>query len=1292
MVDDRSGVTLPGPPTGPGLTAQVLPPWLSYSPVATATYTELVTHTRVIYYPSGTRAPTQSLITTTEVKTSTQFSIHYVPLLYDGPSPPPPLGTLFTTANQASVHSQGQGQPTQNPQPTGSPGQGQAPEHGGVGNGNGTGNGNDSGNGAGGTSTGSGAGQGKGNGSGSGNGQDGNGAQPAGSDPTPFTPNGNASVQPAVFTESITGVIPTASAEAITEGQHAASGVTVFSGASVPYQTASVTVIAGSLYTLATEPSGSTFTLDTGLSTAPPSSATSIPGTAIISSNQPQSSPTSASGAGSVSADGLPGSKMLSRGQIAGIAIGVLVLLVLLVLLAFCCARRRRKRAAYTERDRYMSVARLYAEKEPEGAMAAGQAGPASGGRNGFFRRFGRAGAKGLYAALGAATTGSGRLTAAAVRGGRGSLGSCEWEEDQLTDRSNNSGFHIVGGVQSHERHGHGHGHSAADPFADGVHNIPHASNGNGGGSKSARPTSFTGRIAAAGVASAVGVGALASALGRKASRRKPVPTYTYEDVAERDHDDFDPDAQPISDEVAEKHGLMDDAGEHHYGRHSLPEMAYAPNPYSAGTFRGPYDPALAADAGAAAGGAMLYGIYQQQWTGSNGSGSDHHRPISGDNWTSSAHSHNSSAAHMGSVNDSPVSSRNSRSNTSLPPPPRAPRGLQNVAPAAPEDNASLPQFEGRFGSGDISELAGLAPKGDSESGYSQDKHTSAAATAGASAAGGFALGQLAAGHRDSSGSTYSRGYYPKDSSNGAHEGFASDGTRHSRFLSSNTPLLGPNAARPSAGKSSAPGSAEGHGRLATIASVGEFGERSSMTSPSGPAPSSSNPRTLSMHTQSMQPTQTDQHDRTHDSEFGRPSRDTFGPTGSGRSGEEPAVSGAVGFFGGLAAGWRTLTGSAPQSSQTMRKSLPEARSQQASVHSMSNGDRSGSLHQTGSIVSHESGGSAALVAAPLPVLDGTQSSSGSNARSGYLGSSSEAAVSRSGSASRSAQASSSRGSAAHQRSLRSYLSDGDGSISTGAASYSPSGPTRGAGRNSGLTRSALQPDHYSLESDATSSRATAGESSEHGSMGSSSSKKRPRSNSVDNTRLSNVYEGHEEANDAFADCQHGHYPSRSLGDAVTRQATREAELSASVLLGGADTTSTRPRLLSGPRGLSVGTARMVAPALSTSVSSPSLREIGGQQAQASSSTSSTWRPSPRVATASERAQQAQETLGAHARTARSDVTQGSGSRLRFANPDADPENDVAGAADTAREAEAEEDREHGGTGEHLAWPKFLRF
>lgn len=92
--------TLPQQAPGPGPTAQALPSYLSYSPVATSVFPYTSIITQVVYDPQGSFAPYQTLSTVQGVSTSIDYSVVNVPLLYTGPFPAPDLGTLYTTPGQ----------------------------------------------------------------------------------------------------------------------------------------------------------------------------------------------------------------------------------------------------------------------------------------------------------------------------------------------------------------------------------------------------------------------------------------------------------------------------------------------------------------------------------------------------------------------------------------------------------------------------------------------------------------------------------------------------------------------------------------------------------------------------------------------------------------------------------------------------------------------------------------------------------------------------------------------------------------------------------------------------------------------------------------------------------------------------------------------------------------------------------------------------------------------------------------------------------------------------------------
>ncbi|GAK62880.1 uncharacterized protein PAN0_002d1082 [Moesziomyces antarcticus] len=92
--------TLPQQAPGPGPTAQALPSYLSYSPIATSIFPYTSIITQVVYDPQGGFAPYQTLSTVQGVSTSIDYSVVNVPLLYTGPFPAPDLGTLYTTPGQ----------------------------------------------------------------------------------------------------------------------------------------------------------------------------------------------------------------------------------------------------------------------------------------------------------------------------------------------------------------------------------------------------------------------------------------------------------------------------------------------------------------------------------------------------------------------------------------------------------------------------------------------------------------------------------------------------------------------------------------------------------------------------------------------------------------------------------------------------------------------------------------------------------------------------------------------------------------------------------------------------------------------------------------------------------------------------------------------------------------------------------------------------------------------------------------------------------------------------------------
>ena len=188
---------------------------------------------------------------------------------------------------------------------------------------------------------------------------------------------------------------------------------------------------------------------------------------------------------------------------------------------------------------------------------------------------------------------------------------------------------------------------------------------------------------------------------------------------------------------------------------------------------------------------------------------------------------------------------------------------------------------------------------------------------------------------------------------------------------------------------------------------------------------------------------------------------------------------------------------------------------------------------------------------------------------------------------------------------------------------------------------------------DLNSSRATQGGSS------SQEKRKRPRSSSVDGlSRLDSLREVRE-ASDPFGDVGSipedppsappvgGHYPSESLGAAVSRSVARDLRHQQQSSLGegaseSAHQTQTLPQH-SRIRSLQPGTAAPAPTALAPSLSTPSLHSssraeltsAAPQSALPPSSSSgvsgfpasASWRPSPRVASAAQRAAEAQAAL-----------------------------------------------------------------
>lgn len=343
----------------------------------------------------------------------------------------------------------------------------------------------------------------------------------------------------------------------------------------------------------------------------------------------------------------------------------------------------------------------------------------------------------------------------------------------------------------------------------------------------------------------------------------------------------------------------------------------------------------------------------------------------------------------------------------------------------------------------------------------------------------------------------------------------------------------------------------------------------------------------------------------------------------SGSSGEQ-ARNAAVMGVGAMVAGAAT---------SSRQRSYPSLSSQHSSTHS-----RGGyATSHSNSLVSgrHTTSGSSGLDSLSARAQLSSRSTGSASTRSGYHSSS------RSGG------------------SRRTGASLGSGA-STGAASYSPSDflsrgnttstrgmqvvdeathtadPTSYALRGRGRVTSSIVTDMAepaTSEGEFTSSRATGGSSSLE-------QRKRPRSSSVDGpSHLDSLHE------DPFGDAEvvqerpavpppsGGHYPSDSLGAAVSRTAARQELYATPDDLGRVLPQRTRIRSLQ--PGTSAPAPTALAPSLSTpslgSVSNVDVSNVQPEHSQLPSTgsgaplsgvpASASWRPSPRVASASSAAE-----------------------------------------------------------------------
>lgn len=228
---------------------------------------------------------------------------------------------------------------------------------------------------------------------------------------------------------------------------------------------------------------------------------------------------------------------------------------------------------------------------------------------------------------------------------------------------------------------------------------------------------------------------------------------------------------------------------------------------------------------------------------------------------------------------------------------------------------------------------------------------------------------------------------------------------------------------------------------------------------------------------------------------------------------------------------------------------------------------------------------------------------------------------------------------------------------STGAASYSPSGGGLSRG-NTASTREGTAPtgnatyhaSGYSGEASslmaATASEAEGASSRATGGSSVLDKRKRPRSSSGDGlSRLDSLREVREAPSDPFDEASAavpplpaptgGHYPSNSLGAAVARSAARDSQQQHAPASTNEYLQSQALPQRSRIRSLQPSTPAPAATALAPSLSTPSLGSTSRTDLDTTETShltagipaSASWRPSPRVASASQRAAEAQAAL-----------------------------------------------------------------
>ncbi|KAL9938085.1 hypothetical protein V8E36_002708 [Tilletia maclaganii] len=400
---------LPGQAPGPQSTDQALPSWLTYEPYSTLTHTYTTTRQTVFYDPSGVLAPSVSVTVQVGVTTDTLYRVGTLPLLYTGPTPYPPLGTLFTTAGQTQS---GSGGGSGSPRPTATQTPAPGPTAGSGSGGGGSGSGSSGGSGGAvssssnanapaptGSGSGSQGGAGPSTGAGTGGGTGASSsAAPITSAGTTFLPAGTSVVSGTTFLPSPTG------------SNAGVNPTSIISGTAIGPTSAPVTF------------SGSTFL--PGGTTIFGGSTTVIDGSSTFINPSPSSTSSTSTPGGGGSNPLERQSGGLTPAQLAGTLVASIAGFLLLCALLLCCLlRRQRRREALSQG--------IGPEKYAYGNMAG--AGVGYDADAGEHTGAGAGAVRGEKAALlGAGAAGAGAGAAAADRRGRSGWKSL------FTSRGNN--------------------------------------------------------------------------------------------------------------------------------------------------------------------------------------------------------------------------------------------------------------------------------------------------------------------------------------------------------------------------------------------------------------------------------------------------------------------------------------------------------------------------------------------------------------------------------------------------------------------------------------------------------------------------------------------------------------------------------------------------------------------------------------------------------------------------------------------------------------------------------------